>query len=312
MDRAHLEQQLWPQGSGPRAPQAYALLDGARDARIVPLLRASRLPSTCLFEGALSPALAAAAPWLVQLAPESRFFTELIEQGWGRAWGVYLVARPEVTLQVLRRHFRTLLRVKDQQGRTLLFRFHDPRVLRLYLPACAPDEAARFFGPIQSMACESEHGDALLAYPGPHTPASMRAARGAGPCRISPRQMDAFAPLADALLVRRIVACARERDGAWTSTPDSVLLARVADALQRARHHGLTWDISLADYALLDLDYGAAFARHPAVAAALDRVTAAPQPDRAFFFIRSAVPQEVWNELAPPAPAPQPIEEGET
>jgi hypothetical protein len=41
-------------------------------------------------------------------------------------------------------------------------------------------------------------------------------------------------------------------------------------------------------------------------------VTAAPQPDRAFFFIRSAVPQEVWNELAPPAPAPQPIEEGET
>lgn len=164
MDIQTLTHTLWPQGNGPDCPQVYALLDGARDERIAPLVWGSNLPHTCLYAGTLSPALQSAAPYLVQLAPESRFFHNLVESGWGQAWGVFAVAQADVTLPLLRKHLRTLLRVQDEQGRVLAFRFYDPRVLRLYLPTCEPAEADQFFGPVSALFCESDQPDISLQF----------------------------------------------------------------------------------------------------------------------------------------------------
>ncbi|MFT3857479.1 MAG: DUF4123 domain-containing protein [Aquabacterium sp.] len=164
MDEALLAQQLWPSGSGPESPQAYVLLDGARDPRIASMVSRGSLPHVCLYAGPLSPALSRAAPYLVQIAPESRFFKELVAQSWGQSWGIFIVADPHVTLQALRRHLRTLLRVRDEHGRTLVFRFYDPRVLRVYLPTCTADERRQVFGPIRTLACETRDGSALLRF----------------------------------------------------------------------------------------------------------------------------------------------------
>lgn len=147
---------LWPDGNRPDSFQVYALLDGARDDAIVPAVAASRLPSECLFAGALAPELALAAPYLVQVAPESAFFATLCSAGWPAAWGLYAMAPPQVTLQALRRHFRTLLRVRDEHGRTLAFRFYDPRVARTFLPTCSPQQVMEFFGPVHSFVMAAE------------------------------------------------------------------------------------------------------------------------------------------------------------
>ena len=162
MEPDQLAKQLWPDGSGPKSSQAYILLDGARDKRIVPMVRSSGLPWECLYSGPLSPALMAAAPYVVQISPESRFFNQLAPRAWGNSWGVFAIAKPDVTLQELRRHCRTLLRVQDEQGRVLAFRFYDPRVLRIYLPTCTAAERATFFGPVHSLAWESDDGDRLV------------------------------------------------------------------------------------------------------------------------------------------------------
>lgn len=164
MDIDTLTRTLWPDGNSPTSPQVYAVLDGARHPAIARLVRLSELPFTCLYSGPLSPALQAAAPYLVQLAPESGFFKTLVEQGWGQAWGLFATAPADVTLQALRKHLRTLLRVKDEQGRVLAFRFYDPRVLRVYLPTCEPFETRQFFGPIRTMLCEDGQGASLLQY----------------------------------------------------------------------------------------------------------------------------------------------------
>lgn len=164
MDINTLTQTLWPQGNTPTSPQVYAVLDGARHASIARLVRLSELPFTCLYAGPLSPALQAAAPYLVQLAPESSFFKTLVASGWGQAWGLFAVAPADVTLQAMRKHLRTLLRVKDEQGRVLAFRFYDPRVLRVYLPTCEPVETRQFFGPIKRMVCEDGQGASLVQY----------------------------------------------------------------------------------------------------------------------------------------------------
>lgn len=154
MDADTLATLLWPQGSGPDCPQAYAIVDGARNDALATKVLLSGLPHACLYAGDLSLALRQAAPYLVQLTPASAFFQELAHQGWGQAWCSFAIAPPDVTLPALRKHLRTLLRVRDETGRMLLFRFHDPRVLRTYVPSCTNAEITRFFGPVQTLIAE--------------------------------------------------------------------------------------------------------------------------------------------------------------
>jgi hypothetical protein len=159
---------LWPDGDLTTTPQVYALIDGARDRRLEPMIRLSGLEYVCLYAGRLSPALERAAPYLVHLTPKTRFTQELFTTGWGQSWGIITVVPPDCTIQQQRRHFRTLMRVKTEDGRILVFRFYDPRVLRTYLPTCTTDETIQVFGPIPRLVSESPDGQQLLAYtPGP-------------------------------------------------------------------------------------------------------------------------------------------------
>jgi len=159
-----LTRRLWPEGNTLTGAQVHAVLDGARDERIEPLLRSGGLEYACLLAGPLTPALRAAAPFVVHLAPGSPLTERIFEGGWGRDWGFLTVAPPDVTLLQLRRHFRTLLQVQDESGRRLMFRFYDPRVLRVYLPPCTSEEAERFFGPVPQMLVRSTTEAALMSY----------------------------------------------------------------------------------------------------------------------------------------------------
>jgi hypothetical protein len=136
--------------------QVYALIDGARDERIAPALRASGAAARCLFDGDLHPELAAAAPYLVSLTADSSFTATFVAEGWAHAWGVPLTAA--AGLDELRRHFRRFLRVADEAGRPLLFRYYDPRVLRVYLPTCSASELDLVFGPVESYFIADESG----------------------------------------------------------------------------------------------------------------------------------------------------------
>lgn len=152
---------LWSAGEG---TEVYALLDGARDRDIAPLVRLSRLHHACLYSGHVSARLQAAAPWLVILAPDATFTAELLARGWGQAWGCFLRVPPDVSLRRQREHFRELLRVRDEDGRRLLFRFYDPRVLRAWLPTCTAAELDLFFGPVPNIVAESEDGRSLTSW----------------------------------------------------------------------------------------------------------------------------------------------------
>ncbi|HZS41426.1 MAG TPA: DUF4123 domain-containing protein [Polyangia bacterium] len=143
-----------------RAPAPlYAIVDCARSPRAYPLVRDCALETACLYDGDPPNPLREAAPYLVRLQANAPFVADLIAHGWGEAWGIY--AASHVALDDLRRHLRTLLRVRDPDGRVLLFRFYDPRVLRLYAPTCTPDERARLFGPIEQFLVEDDAGEVI-------------------------------------------------------------------------------------------------------------------------------------------------------
>ena len=87
---------LWPHGDDPERPQVHAVVDAARDPRLIGLLDSTGLERCCLFAGPLSPALRAAAPHLVHLSPDARFTRAFLQLGWGRSWGVLTSAPPEL------------------------------------------------------------------------------------------------------------------------------------------------------------------------------------------------------------------------
>jgi hypothetical protein len=154
-----LERELWPRGGN---RDAWMIVDPARDRKIYWDLTNSHLDYTCLYSGDIPGALEAVAPHLVQLEYKDSSTRDLIKRAWGKSWGVFLTC--ESSMHRLRRHLRTLLVVNDWRGKRLLFRFYDPRVMRVFIPTCRNDELKLLFGPINRFAIESDKGDRLLTF----------------------------------------------------------------------------------------------------------------------------------------------------
>ncbi len=143
-------------------PNVYAILDGARDPRVHAAVEDSGLPHQCLFAGKLRPELSRAAPWLVQLKQDAPLVRNVLLNGWGDAWGIFLAS--QASIEHLRVHFRRFLKVDDARGNRMYFRYYDPRVLRVYLPTCNDLEIDTVFGPVQSYLFEGATPDQLLDY----------------------------------------------------------------------------------------------------------------------------------------------------
>lgn len=147
---------------GNQGSPLYALLDAARDPGVMQILCGCEEEHQSLYEGEQGEQLAAFAPHLVRLPDHSSLLETLVLEGWGQSWGVYLTG--DMPFQEIRKHFRRFLMVELEAGRRAYFRFYDPRVLRVFLPGCTPQEASEFFGPVASFMMESPGGEALWTF----------------------------------------------------------------------------------------------------------------------------------------------------
>jgi hypothetical protein len=154
-----LECVLWPAQSG---RHAWMILDAARDTRIFPMLLECHLDYSCLYSGTLPPLLSMAAPYLVHLEYEYRDTRRFLRHAWGNSWGILLDCQE--SMKSVRRHLRELLLVRDPAGQPLLFRYYDPRVLRIYLPTCTNNELRTVFGPVRRFWLEDQAPDILIAF----------------------------------------------------------------------------------------------------------------------------------------------------
>ncbi len=132
----------------------YAILDGAGVPDLLEHLEAEEPEHVCLFRGELSEDLASAAPYLVRLLPDTPFTEWVLLEGWGAHWGIFL--RSKGDLKETRKHARTLLTVKDPDGRRLYFRFFDPRVLSLFLPVATPEQTEQITGALEDIFFEAD------------------------------------------------------------------------------------------------------------------------------------------------------------
>lgn len=138
------------------------IVDAARDPRIFWLLREYHLERYCLYSGPLPAELEAAAPYLIQLECEDEDTRHFLRKAWSNSWGVFIKCAAHAN--ALRRHLRGFLVARDADGKRMLFRYYDPRVLRIYLPSCVEKELESFFGPIECFWTEGKAAYNMLEF----------------------------------------------------------------------------------------------------------------------------------------------------
>jgi len=137
----------------------YALLD-AYDAPQVPgkVQELGKESAVCLFFGSAEKKYWELAPYLIQIDPPT---LEWMRQTvWKSPCGVFLLSKSG--LETLRTHLRRFLMVQLPDGERWFFRFYDPRILKVYLENCRPDELEIFFGPVRSFGIVDAESDQIL------------------------------------------------------------------------------------------------------------------------------------------------------
>jgi hypothetical protein len=142
----------------------HMLLDAARDPRIYGWLTelGEAVQQRSLYQGDVGDSLAHVSPYLLTVRQDQPESLRFAEAGFGQSWGLFLTSA--AGFDDIRRHLRKFNIVYRQDGTPLVFRFYDPRVLRMFLPTCTASELQRFFGPIDAFLAESEESDALLRF----------------------------------------------------------------------------------------------------------------------------------------------------
>jgi hypothetical protein len=140
----------------------YALLDASREPSVLKVILESKEEYQSLYEGPQGAQLAHFAPYLVRIPQKSPLLDTLVQQAWSKSWGVFLTC--DKPLKDLRTHCRHFLTVKLPDGSQVYFRYYDPRVLRLFLPTCLPEEINQFFGPIKQFLLEAEDPQLALHF----------------------------------------------------------------------------------------------------------------------------------------------------
>lgn len=136
----------------------FAVVDSARDDRILILVRESVERYQSLYEGVEGEALGHVAPYLVELPRGSALLQRLVQEGWENRWMSFIEA--DLSFKEMRRHLRRFLMVADADTRKkMYFRFYDPVVLRSFVPTTTVKQRAEFFGEIKAFFVEDEAGN---------------------------------------------------------------------------------------------------------------------------------------------------------
>lgn len=134
----------------------YAILDAARDPRILDILRESVEKHQSLYEGTDGEALDDVAPYLAgPMQADSMLLDRLVLSGWGRRYGIYVTS--PAPFREIRRHFRRFLMVDlTDSEEKVYFRFYDPGVMARFLACWTPAQRAALLEGVTRIFAEDD------------------------------------------------------------------------------------------------------------------------------------------------------------
>lgn len=140
----------------------YSILDGARMLEKLTQAKELNTDSVSLYAGLPLEVLESISPYIFFLQPGNGLNKMLVEEGWGKSWGIYVCTNADG--EVLYHHFRKFITVFTDKGKELYFRFYDPRALRIFLPTCNESQLIEFFGPVDSFIMEDKDMEYALEF----------------------------------------------------------------------------------------------------------------------------------------------------
>lgn len=156
--------------AAPTGTVTYALMDGALDSTIVPTIEHSGCPAACLYGEAWQAPLRDVAPFVVELAPQAKFSSELLGWDWYANWGVFVQA--PARLDAVATAMQALSVAEMPDGQEVFFRFYDPRVLRPFLAAAPSCDLSAVFAQVQRivapMVDDGLKGEGAVVYTWQH------------------------------------------------------------------------------------------------------------------------------------------------
>ncbi|CAM4134616.1 DUF4123 domain-containing protein [Serratia silvae] len=130
---------------------SYAVIDGAMEKGLLPMLEALDPPASCLYAEPVQPELVELAPYLVLVTKEVKRWLTTRDT----PWGYYLMS--EADLKTLRQHLRKYLQVLiPDQEKPVFFRFYDPRNIELLCDVLSDWQLHHFLGPIKTIVTVSK------------------------------------------------------------------------------------------------------------------------------------------------------------
>jgi hypothetical protein len=140
----------------------HLILDGANLEQALTQGQTLNEQNRSFYRGESNSEIEGVGPYLFSYPHSEAFSTWYIEEGLNNAWGILIESA--ASFEEVYKHLRRFLTVTTEDGQQLLFRFYDPRVLRVFLPTCDHAQLRDFFGPIQYIICEDESPDFVLRF----------------------------------------------------------------------------------------------------------------------------------------------------
>ncbi|MDC0749255.1 DUF4123 domain-containing protein [Polyangium mundeleinium] len=134
----------------------YAVLDGARDRRILEVVREGVEPHQSLYDGLQGETLEDVAPYLVgPFRKDSALLDRLLAEGFGNRWGIFCTSYEKFV--EVRRHWRRFLMVTlESTNEKVYFRFYDPGVFRVFWPTCHAGQQQKLSESMEEIFVEEE------------------------------------------------------------------------------------------------------------------------------------------------------------
>jgi hypothetical protein len=139
----------------------YLLVDASRSPASQFIIETLTDTALCLFDGQAFEDLSGYAPWLIPLTLEDDgVFSWFMEEGWGKDWGIFLIAGPEP--RRVKVGLKRSLRVQTEDNQVLFFKFYRPSVFNTYLPAFEAPQAEYIMRDIAQVWAEDAEDPTLV------------------------------------------------------------------------------------------------------------------------------------------------------
>jgi pSer/pThr/pTyr-binding forkhead associated (FHA) protein len=139
------------------AAPLYAVVDGARDRRILEVAQQHVEPHVSLYDGLQGETFEGMAPFLIgPMRADSELLDRLVREGFGNRWGIYCSSYRK--LVDVRRHFRRFLMVEiEPTNEQVYFRFYDPGVFRVFWPTGSAGQRSSFADGLEEIFVEEKN-----------------------------------------------------------------------------------------------------------------------------------------------------------